>query len=291
VPEQPARRPPPAAETDRPDPSVPDPSEPPAGRPGEADRLDGDHRVAGRGAASQGAADPGAGDDTAGERDTDDRAAGEFSLIRAFGGWGGLLDAGVPGLAFVLVYTAFDHDLRLALITALALGAVFAVIRVLRRDPLQNVIGGFVGVAIAAAIANATGRAEDFYLPGLFINAGYALAYLIANLVRWPLIGVIVGLAAGWGTTWRQDPLMLRAFTRAGWIWVGFFALKLAVQLPLYLAGNVVALGVARVAMGWPLWLLVLWLTYVVVKGSVPKEHWSKVKQAADKLAQTRGRT
>jgi Protein of unknown function (DUF3159) len=275
VPEQPSRRPP-AAETDRPDPSVPDPSEPPAGGPGEADGLD---------------ADPSAGDDTAGERDTDDRAAGEFSLIRAFGGWGGLLDAGVPGLAFVLVYTAFDHDLRLALITALALGAVFAVVRVLRRDPLQNVIGGFVGVAIAAAIANATGRAEDFYLPGLFINAGYALAYLIANLVRWPLIGVIVGLAAGWGTTWRQDPVMLRAFTRAGWIWVGFFALKLAVQLPLYLAGNVVALGVARVAMGWPLWLLVLWLTYVVVKGSVPKEHWSKVKQAADKLAQTRGRT
>ena len=195
-----------------------------------------------------------------------------FSLIKAFGGWGGMLDASLPGLAFVLVYTAFDRNLRLALIVALVLGGVFAVIRLVRRDPLQNVIGGFVGVAIAAVIANATGRAEDFYLPGLFINAGYAVAYLVANLVRWPLIGVIVGLAAGWGTTWRQDPILLRAFTRAGWVWVGFFALKLAVQLPLYLAGKVVALGIARVAMSWPLWLLVLWLTYVIVKGIGPAQ-------------------
>lgn len=212
-----------------------------------------------------------------------------FSLVRAFGGWGGMLDAGIPGVAFVVAYTALEHNLRLALIVALSVGAALAVLRLVRRDPLQNVVGGFVGVAIAALIANATGQAKDFYLPGLFINAGYAIAYLVANLARWPLIGLIVGFAAGWGTTWRQDPILLRAFVRAGWLWVGLFAVKLAVQVPLYLAGEVVALGVARVALGWPLWLLVLWLSYVVIKGSVPREHWSAVKVAADKLAKTRG--
>jgi hypothetical protein len=215
----------------------------------------------------------------------------QFSLLRAFGGWGGLLDAGLPGLAFVIAYTAFDHNLRLSLVVALALGVVFAVVRAVRRDPLQNVVGGFVGVAIAAIIANATGKAEDFYLPGLFINGGYAIAYLVANLLRWPLIGVLVGMASGWGTAWRQDPILLRAFCRAGWIWVGFFLVKLAVQLPLYLAGQVVALGIARVAMGWPLWLLVLWLTYIVVKGSVPADRWSQVKRAAEQMAQARGRS
>jgi hypothetical protein len=213
-----------------------------------------------------------------------------FSLVRAFGGWSGMLDAGLPGLAFVVAYTAFDHNLRLSLIVALALGVVFAVVRAVRRDPLQNVVGGFVGVAIAALIANATGKAEDFYLPGLFINAGYALAYLVANLVRWPLIGLLVGLASGWGTAWRRDPVLLRAFVRAGWVWVASFVVKLAVQLPLYLAGNVVALGIARVAMGWPLWLLVLWLTYVVIKGSVPPDRWSQVKRAAEQMVQARGR-
>jgi hypothetical protein len=212
-----------------------------------------------------------------------------FSLVRAFGGWGGMLDAGIPGIAFLIAYTVSSQDLRLALIIALSVGAALTVVRLARRDPLQNVVGGFIGVAIAALIANATGKAEDFYLPGLFINAGYALAYLVGNLLRWPLIGLIVGFAAGWGTTWRQDPVLLRAFVRAGWLWVGLFAVKLAVQLPLYLAGEVVALGIARVALGWPLWLLVLWLSYLVIKGSVPREHWAAVKQATAKIGQARG--
>jgi hypothetical protein len=212
-----------------------------------------------------------------------------FSLIRAFGGWGGLLDAGLPGLAFVLTYTAFDHDLRLSLIVALALGGLIAVIRLVRRDPLQNVVGGFVAVAIAALLSNATGKAEDFYLPGLLINAVYGAAYLVANLLRWPLIGVLVGLAAGWGTLWRRDPVLLRAFQRAGWLWVGFFAAKLVVQVPLYLTGQVVPLGVARVAMGWPLWLLVMGLTYLVVKGSVPPGRWGELKTAVEQVAKTRG--
>lgn len=214
-----------------------------------------------------------------------------FSLIRVFGGWSGLLDAGLPGLAFVLTYTAFGHHLRLALVVALVLGGLFAVIRLVRRDPLHNVVGGFIGVAIAALVANATGKAEDFYLPGLFINAAYGTAYLVANLLRWPLIGVLVGLAAGWGMVWRQDPVLLRAFQRAGWLWVGFFAAKLAVQLPLYLAGAVVALGVTRVAMGWPMWLLVMCLTYVIVKGSVPPARWGELKRAAHQVAQTRHRS
>jgi hypothetical protein len=212
-----------------------------------------------------------------------------FSLIRAFGGWGGLLDVGLPGLAFVLTYTAFGHDLRLSLVVALALGGLIAVIRLARRDPLQNVVGGFVGVAIAALISNATGKAEDFYLSGLFINAAYGTAYLVANLLRWPLIGVLVGLTAGWGTLWRQDPVVLRAFQRAGWLWVGLFAARLVVQVPLYLAGQVVALGVARVAMGGPLLLLGMCLTYVIVKGSVPPERWGELRTAVEQVAKTRG--
>lgn len=239
--------------------------------------------------AAEPAADPEAGQAPAAEAPAEQAPAespgGGFSLIKAFGGWGGMADAGLPSIAFVAVYTAFDRDLRLALTTALALGGVLAIVRIVRRDPLQNVIGGFLGLGLAAYIANKTGKAEDFYLPGLFINAGYAVAYLIANLVRWPLIGLIVGLAAGWGVAWRKDPVLLRAFVRAGWLWVGLFCVKLAIQLPLYLTGEVVALGIARVATGWPLWLVTLWLTYVVVKGSVPHSKWGEFKNATENLA------
>jgi len=48
------------------------------------------------------------------------------------------------------------------------------------------------------------------------------------------------------------------------------FATRLAVQLPLYLAGAVVALGIARTAMGLPLFALGLWLTYLLVRRAPP---------------------
>ena len=60
-----------------------------------------------------------------------------------------------------------------------------------------------------------------FILPGLLLNVLYATAYLISILVRWPLIGVIIGpTLGGEGTAWRKDPHAMRAYTRASWVWV-----------------------------------------------------------------------
>jgi hypothetical protein len=59
----------------------------------------------------------------------------------------------------------------------------------------------------------------------------------------------------------------VRLYARASWIWVGVFAVRLAVQLPLYLAGALVALGVARAAMGVPIFAVAIWLTFLVLRG------------------------
>ena len=138
--------------------------------------------------------------------------------------------------------------------------------RLLRRAPLQFVLAGFVGVALAAFIADRTGRAEDFFLPGLLLNAAYAAAYLVSIAIRWPLLGVILGPITGEGMSWRSDPERVRLYSRASWIWVGVFGLRLAVQLPLYLAGAVLALGIAKTAMGLPIFLVAIWLSYLVLR-------------------------
>jgi hypothetical protein len=177
-----------------------------------------------------------------------------------------LLDSGLPTVVFVTVYALNGRLLGPALVAALAVAAALAALRLLRRAPLQNVVAGFVAVGIAAWFADRTGQAEDFFLPGLLINVGYGLAYLVSIAVRWPLLGVLVALATGEGMGWRQTPYLLRAYTLASWFWVGLFATRLAVQLPLYLSESVVALGVARVVMGWPLFLLCLWLSWVVIR-------------------------
>jgi hypothetical protein len=189
-----------------------------------------------------------------------------LDLMHALGGRHGIADSSVPGLAFVIAYTASGQDLNAAIWTAVGLGVVMFAIRVVRRETLQFAIAGFIGVAIAAFIAKQTGRAEDFFLPGLLLNIAYGSAWAISIAVRWPLLGVIVGPLIGEDMSWRKDPEKLRVYSRASWIWVGLFALRLAVQLPLYFADELVALGVAKTAMGFPVFALAAWLSYLVLR-------------------------
>ncbi len=187
-------------------------------------------------------------------------------LMSALGGPQGIADSSLPALGFVVTYTANGNDIGGAAWVALGLGALMAAVRIVRRETLQFALAGFAGVAIAAFIADRTGRAEDFFLPGLLLNAAYATAYLISIAVRWPLLGVILGPVTGEGMSWRRDPERLRLYTRASWIWVGVFLVRLAVQLPLYLAGAVLALGIAKTAMGLPIFLIAIWLSYLILR-------------------------
>ena len=202
----------------------------------------------------------------------DPRTPDHLHLVEAMGGRRGLADSGLPGIAFVSSYVASGNDLALSAWVAVAVGAVLAAIRIARRETLQFALAGFIGVAIAAFIAQRTGRAEDFFLPGLLLNAGYAAAYAISILVRWPLIGVIIGPISGEGMEWRRDAKRVRIYSQASWIWVGVFLSRLAVQLPLYLAGALVALGIAKAVMGVPIFALGIWLTYLLLRRGAERE-------------------
>lgn len=190
----------------------------------------------------------------------------ERDLLSEMGGPQGIADSSLPGLVFIAVYTLGGSDLQLASIAAVGLGALIAVYRLIRGESAKYAFGGFFGVLIAAFIATRTGKAEDFFLPGLLLNAGYAIAYVISILVRWPLIGVFVGPLMGDGMTWRADPERVRLFSRASWLWAGMFMVRLIVQLPLYLTSSLVALGIAKTVMGLPIFALTLWLTYLMLK-------------------------
>ena len=191
---------------------------------------------------------------------------GPSDLMEAMGGPQGIADSSLPALAFVIAYTFNGNELAMAAWIAVGVGAVVALVRILRREPLQFALAGFAGVALAAFVADRTGKAEDFFLPGLLLNLGYALAYLVSIVVGWPLLGVILGPLTGEGMEWRSDPDKVRAYTRASWVWVGVFTLRLAVQLPLYFAGALLALGIAKTAMGIPIFLIAVWLSYRILK-------------------------
>ncbi|MBE1876843.1 DUF3159 domain-containing protein [Myceligenerans pegani] len=67
-------------------------------------------------------------------------------------------------------------------------------------------------------------------------------------------------------TAWRGDPAKMRAYTIATWLWVGMFAVRLAVKTPLYFAGTVAWLGTFHLVLGLPLFALVLFGCWVVIR-------------------------
>jgi intracellular septation protein A len=186
------------------------------------------------------------------------------SLMEALGGTLGIAETSLPAVAYAAVYPFADTNA--AAIVAVAVAVVFAVARLVRRQTPRHALSGVIGVGFAAFVAARSGKAENFFLPGLLLNAAYAAVFFVSAAIRRPLVGYLIGQLDGEGTAWREDPVRLRAFTRASFMWSGLFGLRLAVQLPLYIAGAVVALGVARTAMGIPLFALGLYLTYRLVQ-------------------------
>ena len=207
----------------------------------------------------------------------DERLTGR-DLLGAVGGVRGILEALLPGLVFLVVYsvlTSFSGwDPQAALVPSLAasvgLAVVFTVVRIATKGQPTQAIAGLVGVLASAALALWTGNARDNYVLGFFTNAAYALALLISLLVRWPALGLIVGFLMGDGLAWKQDRRKYRAAQFLTLVWVGLFVARLAVQVPFYLVDNVEALGATRLLMGVPLYALVLVFSWLVVRAVYP---------------------
>jgi len=131
-------------------------------------------------------------------------------------------------------------------------------------------VAGLIGIGASAGIALWSGRAEDNFLLGFGANVLWLIALLISLLIRRPLLGYLAGSLAG-DQQWRDQPGTKHIAGVATWLWAGLFALRLAVQVPLYLAASISALAAAKLIMGLPLyaaWLWVTWLLYRAVYGS-----------------------
>lgn len=189
----------------------------------------------------------------------------EPSLIEALGGRRGMLDSALPALTFVISYLATSQNLTVALSAALVVGGAVAAVRLVRRDSLRHVLAGFAGVALSVIVVRSTGRPVDYFVPSLLANAGAAVAWAVSIWVRRPLLGVVVG-AVTRSTSWRTDPRLLHGYQRASWIWTGSFVLRVLVMTPLWLTDQLLALGVAKVVMGWPMVLVVIWLSWQILE-------------------------
>ncbi|AHH93846.1 DUF3159 domain-containing protein [Kutzneria albida] len=204
---------------------------------------------------------------------TDQETAREETFATLLGGRGGALDATLPSVGFVAGWLLTDQSIGWGAAIALGVGAAVGLVRVLRGDRIRAVLVGMFVVALAATVALYTGRAADFFLVQLVSNAASGMAFVVSWAIRWPLVGVVVGVLVGQKARWRRDPDLVRAYGRATLVYAVQYVLRVIVFGLLWWQDAVVALGVARVAMSWPLFVLMLGPTWWVFRRTLPADH------------------
>jgi hypothetical protein len=191
------------------------------------------------------------------------------ALWGAVGGVRGLIEALLPGFLFLVVFTV-TGEVAPSVLIPVGVAVLFVLIRAISRTPIMPAAVGLAGIALSAGLALWTGRAEENFLLGFVINSVWLLALVTSLLVRRPLIGVIVGLLTG-DTQWRSDAAKRAVLTVVTWLWVALFAMRLGVQVPLYLAEQAGALAATKLVMGLPLYAAALWVTWLMVRATYPR--------------------
>ncbi|WP_440900427.1 DUF3159 domain-containing protein [Actinosynnema sp.] len=195
------------------------------------------------------------------------------SLAELLGGRSGALDASLPPAVFALGWLLGERSIGAGALAAVLCGVVIGAYRLARGGKPRAVVVSLTLVVLAAYVALRTGRAEDFFLLRILLNVGSALVWAASIVLRWPLLGVVVGLVTGQKLKWRKDPDLMRAYRYASWPWVGQYLLRVAVFGGFWLAGQVVALGVAQVALSWPLQVVCVVVSWWVIRRSLPADH------------------
>ncbi|GAA2591596.1 DUF3159 domain-containing protein [Winogradskya consettensis] len=195
------------------------------------------------------------------------------SLADLLGGRRAALDATVPPVVFVAGWLVGGRSIWIGAAAAVIAAAVVGGVRLKNGDKPRAVLIGLLGVCVAAIVALRTGRAEDFFLLQIVSNAASALAWAVSIVVRWPLLGIVVGTVLGQKTRWRRDPVLLRAYMKASWVWVLQYVVRLAVFVPLWATHQVVALGIARGVLTWPLVAACLAVSWWVIRRDLPEGH------------------
>jgi hypothetical protein len=191
-------------------------------------------------------------------------------LAAELGGVRGSLETAFPLVVFTLVYVVTD-GVRPSVIASVTAAVVAYGLRLVQRSQTRFVRHGLIGIVIAAALASFTGRPEIAFLPGIVQSGVWAVLLGGSVVLRWPLAGFVIGTVLDDRTGWRDDPAILRLSARLTLVLLAPMVIRLAVQVPLYLAGAVAWLGVSRVTLGWPLHAATLAVAgLILLRGNTP---------------------
>jgi len=215
-------------------------------------------------------------------------------LQASIGGWRGMVIAGLPPIVFIVVVAL--TSLRPALIAAVATAVVLASYRLARKQPVQQAISGLVGVLVAALIAARTGQARGYFLLGIWQSFIYAVPFAVSLVVRRPLVGLaweyLDPTPGGDGVKWFRRKRLFAAYMWATLFGLVLFLSRGIVQALLYHHNATGWLAFARIAMGYPLFVIAVaagWWVVSRARRGIGRDDAAPDASVADDTAVDRG--
>lgn len=195
-----------------------------------------------------------------------------FSVIDSMGGVRGVIESMLPGLLFVICFVV-TRNVQTTVIVAAVIAVLQVVVRLIQKQSLMGAISGLVSIAICLIWVWTSHQARDYYMMGFITNAVYGVLLAISLIVRVPALGLVIESIrkmptenfGAWLHEWLDYRPLKRAYMYVTGLWIGVFALRLVLQVPLYLTNHVVWLGTVRLIMGLPFWALAIWVSYLII--------------------------
>ena len=195
-----------------------------------------------------------------------------FSVIDSMGGIRGIIESMLPGLLFVICFVV-TRNVQTTVIVSAVIAVLQVIARLIQRQSLMGAISGLVSIAICLIWVWTSRQARDYYMMGFITNAVYGALLAISLIARVPALGLVIESIrkmptenfGAWLHDWLDYKPLKRAYMFATALWIGVFALRLVLQVPLYLTNHVVWLGTVRLIMGLPFWALAIWVSYLII--------------------------
>jgi hypothetical protein len=212
----------------------------------------------------------------------------EFRLVV---GTGGLLDAILPPVIFLLVNALFGFGIAMgvslglagliavlrlmrgqsliyagfgiAMGVSLGLAGLIAVLRLMRGQSLIYAVAGIGSVGLAIGIVWVLGRAEGYFLPNLVSGGLTFTLALISLLIRRPFVAWTSYIARRWPLDWYWHPRVRPAYSEVTLVWTVFFGARLLWQVSLFQARSADLLAFVNALLGWPAIVVLLVFSYL----------------------------
>lgn len=189
-------------------------------------------------------------------------------VAAATGGPRGLAETALPGMAFLLLLGPMGPTVAAGVAGVVVL--LLAGARVACRQSPKRVLTGTLGLAAAIASAALLSGARDYFLPGMVVDAAWAVGLLLSVVVGHPAAGVVYQRVLRGPRTWRRDHY--RLFAGLTVLWSAAYGVRGAAQLTWYLLDEPGLLAVSKLVLGWPLTALVLAVSLAAVGRGLPEQ-------------------